>query len=70
MGELELPHRHKKRGIYERYVKRALDIVVALMMIACLSPALLFIALLVRAKLGSPVVFLQERVGQIGRAHV
>lgn len=67
MGELEFPHRHKKRGIYERYVKRALDIFFALMMIACLSPALLFIALLVRVKLGSPVVFLQERVGQDGK---
>ncbi|MDO5748901.1 MAG: sugar transferase [Planctomycetia bacterium] len=64
MSELEFPHRHKAGGMYERFVKRALDFTIALVLIACLCPALLLIALLVRVKLGSPVVFLQERVGK------
>lgn len=64
MSELDFPHRHKAGGIYERFVKRALDFTFALMMVACLCPALLLIAFLVRVKLGSPVVFLQERVGK------
>ncbi|MGN0930287.1 MAG: sugar transferase [Thermoguttaceae bacterium] len=67
MGELNFPHRHKASGTYERHVKRAFDFTVALMMIVCLTPALLFIAFLVRVKIGSPVVFLQERVGKDGK---
>ncbi len=54
----------KKKGIYEKYLKRALDILLSLAGIILLSPVLLIIALMVRIKLGSPVLFSQERPGK------
>lgn len=51
------------RGIYKRFIKRPLDIVISLIAIIVLSPLLLIIAILVRIKLGSPVIFKQERPG-------
>ena len=53
----------KKKGIYEKYFKRFLDVVCAGIAIIVLSPILLIIAALVRDKLGAPVVFKQERPG-------
>lgn len=50
--------------MYKNYVKRLLDIILSLLAIVVLSPLLLIIALLVRIKLGSPVLFKQERVGK------
>ena len=55
--------RHKA-GFYEKYVKRLLDIVLAGCALIVLSPLLLVTALLVRVKLGSPVIFCQERPGK------
>ena len=52
-----------KGGIYRRYVKRLLDIILSLCAIVILSPVMLVIALLVRINLGSPVIFKQERPG-------
>ena len=49
--------------MYRRFVKRLLDVVFSLLALLVLSPILLIIALLVRVKLGSPVVFRQERPG-------
>lgn len=54
-----------KPGIYEKYIKRLLDIVLSLCAIIVLSPVMLITALLVRIKLGSPVIFCQERPGKI-----
>lgn len=54
-------------GIYEKYIKRCLDIVLSLLAIVCLSPVMLFTAILVRVKLGSPVIFTQERPGKIDK---
>ena len=54
-----------KPGIYEKYIKRLLDIVLSLCAIIVLSPVMLITALLVRMKLGSPVIFCQERPGKI-----
>lgn len=51
-------------GIYERYIKRLLDIVLSGMALVLLSPVLLLVAILVRVKLGSPVLFSQERPGK------
>jgi lipopolysaccharide/colanic/teichoic acid biosynthesis glycosyltransferase len=48
-------------------VKRLLDVVGAALALVLLSPVLLALALLVRAKLGSPVLFRQERPGKGGR---
>ncbi len=56
---------HKPHGPYERFVKRPLDACLAALALVCLSPVMGATALLVRAKLGSPVVFSQERPGRI-----
>ena len=51
-------------GFYEKYVKRLLDIVLSGLALVVLSPLLLVTAVLVRVKLGSPVLFCQERPGK------
>lgn len=58
--------KHKK-GLYERYIKRPQDLILALMALIVLSPVLLLVAILVRIKLGSPVIFKQERPGLNGK---
>ena len=50
-------------GIYRRYVKRLLDIIISLAVITGLSPVYIVTALLVKKKLGSPVLFSQLRPG-------
>ena len=55
--------RHKA-GFYEKYIKRLLDIVLSGLALIVLSPLLLVTAILVRAKLGTPVIFCQERPGK------
>lgn len=49
--------------IYERFVKRSIDIILSLIAIVILSPVLLLTSILVRIKVGSPVLFKQERPG-------
>lgn len=49
--------------MYQKYIKRFFDIVLSLCCIILSSPILLITALLVRIKLGSPVIFKQERPG-------
>lgn len=49
--------------IYEKYIKRPLDFFSALLGIVILSPVMLIIGLLVRIKLGSPIIFKQKRPG-------
>lgn len=58
---------HKPYGPYERFIKRPQDFICALLAIIVLSPILLITALLVRIKLGSPVLFTQERPGKNGK---
>ena len=53
-----------KQGIYARYIKRLLDILLSGCALIVLSPVLLIVAVLVRTKLGSPVIFCQERPGK------
>lgn len=60
---IEAPHR---KGVYERYIKRPLDFVLSFIALIVLSPILLITAILVRIKLGSPVIFKQERPGLNG----
>lgn len=55
---------HRPYGPYEKYFKRLLDVICALIALIILSPALLVTAILVRVKLGSPVIFAQERPGK------
>ena len=49
--------------IYKKYIKRLTDIILSIIAIFVLSPVLLVVAFLVRIKLGSPVIFKQERPG-------
>ena len=50
--------------MYRNCIKRLLDIVISLCGIIVLSPVYLVLGILVRAKLGSPVIFRQERPGK------
>ncbi|KMY43006.1 sugar transferase [Bacillus sp. FJAT-27916] len=52
-----------KGGIYRRYVKRPMDFILSLIAIIVLSPVFIIVAILVRTKLGSPILFKQERPG-------
>ena len=56
-----------KQGFYEKFIKRPLDFLLALIAVVLLSPVLLVTAVLVRVRLGSPVLFRQERPGRYGR---
>ena len=53
-----------KAGFYEKFVKRFLDLVLSGMALLMLSPVLLVTAMIVRVKLGSPVIFCQDRPGK------
>ncbi len=55
-----IPH---QKGFYEKFIKRPQDILLSLMAMIVLSPVLLITAVLVRTKLGSPVIFKQKRPG-------
>lgn len=54
-----------KNGFYNRYVKRIIDIICALLAIMVFWWLYLIVAVLVRIKLGSPIIFKQERPGKI-----
>ena len=58
---------HKPYGPYERFIKRPLDAFLATGALIVLSPVLLVTAVLVRVKLGSPVLFTQDRPGRDGK---
>lgn len=57
----------RQRTVYERYVKPALDRLIAALLLILLAPVLLVTALAVWFTLGSPVMFRQVRVGRGGR---
>ena len=56
-----------KKGFYEKFIKRPQDFLCALAAIIVLSPIMLITAILVRTKLGSPIIFKQERPGLNGK---
>ena len=56
--------KHEPYGLYEAYIKRPQDLMCAFLAIICLLPILLLIAILVRIKLGSPILFTQDRPGK------
>ncbi len=58
---------HKPYGVYELLIKRPLDLIMATVALVLFSPILAITALMVRIKLGSPVLFKQERPGKNGR---
>ena len=51
------------QSFYARYVKRVLDFILSLLALIILSPVLVSVAVLVKVKLGSPVLFTQDRPG-------
>ena len=52
-----------RKGIYEKFVKRPMDFTLSMMALIILSPILLLVSLLVHIKIGSPVIFTQDRPG-------
>ena len=54
--------------MYRKYIKRWMDFILSLIAIICLSPVLLVTAILVRVKLGSPVLFRQKRPERMRRS--
>jgi len=60
MQNKKIPH---QKGFYEKFIKRPQDILLSLLAMIVLSPVLLITAILVRTKLGSPVIFKQKRPG-------
>ncbi|MED4441998.1 sugar transferase [Bacillus thuringiensis] len=58
--------RSSKVGIYGRFIKRPMDFILSLIAIIMLSPVFLIVAFLVKIRLGSPVLFKQERPGLHG----
>lgn len=53
-----------KKRFYERFIKRPMDFILSLLALIILSPVLIVVAILVRVKLGSPIIFKQPRPGK------
>lgn len=60
----------RKETFYEKYIKRFLDILLSAIAIIFLSPLFVVISLMVKIKLGSPILFSQERPGKFGEIFV
>ncbi len=58
---------HRPYGPYEKYVKRPMDAFLSTGALIVLSPILLITAILVRLKIGTPVIFKQDRPGKDGK---
>lgn len=56
--------KHTPYGIYEAFVKRFIDFTFSLLAVICFSWLYLIVAISIKAKLGSPVLFKQERPGK------
>lgn len=54
---------HIPAGVYRKYVKRLIDVILSTCAIIVFLPVLLAVSLLVKLMLGSPVIFKQDRVG-------
>lgn len=65
-AELMEPIEQRRMGFYEKYIKRFLDIACSSIVITVFSPLYIGIAITVRIRLGSPVLFTQDRPGLIG----
>lgn len=53
----------RNKGFYEKFIKRPQDFILSLFALIVLSPILIIVAILVRTKLGSPILFTQNRPG-------
>ncbi|AKL93655.1 sugar transferase EpsL [Clostridium aceticum] len=54
----------RKKGFYEKFIKRPQDLFLSISALIVLTPILLIVAILVRTKLGSPIIFTQDRPGK------
>ena len=54
-----------KKGLYEKFFKRLLDIILSFLAIILLSPIILMVSILVYFKLGSPVFFAQASLDEL-----
>ncbi|SDJ85712.1 sugar transferase [Natronincola ferrireducens] len=54
----------RKKGFYEKFIKRPQDLFLSISALIVLSPILFIVAILVRTKLGSPIIFTQDRPGK------
>lgn len=58
---------HVPNGLYEKYIKRLMDVMLSAWAFIMLMPVMAVLALLVRIRLGSPVIFKQKRPGKNGK---
>lgn len=63
----KLENTHESYGIYEKYIKPALDFIFSLILLILFWWLYAFIAILVWIKLGKPILFTQERPGKIDK---
>lgn len=61
--------KNRKKGFYEKYIKTPQDVFLATIALIILCPVLLVVSLIVRIKLGSPIIFKQERAGKYGKPY-
>ena len=57
----------KSKGLYEKFIKRLVDVVLASLALIVLSLIILVVWCFVKVKLGSPAIFVQERPGKDGK---
>lgn len=62
-----MENKHKPYGIYEKYVKRILDIFCCITALVLIGWVMIILAVIVRVKHGSPVLFTQDRPGLNGK---
>lgn len=67
IGHKKSKSQHQIKGIYEKYFKRPLDCFLSTGALIVFSPILIATAILVRFKIGSPVLFTQDRPGKDGK---
>lgn len=54
----------RKKGIYEKYIKRVMDFILSMLALVILTPVMLLVSIAVRMKLGKPIIFKQQRPGK------
>lgn len=62
-----MTNQHKPYGVYEKYIKRIIDVMCSIFILLLFWWIYIIVAILVRIKLGSPVIFKQERPGKNGK---
>lgn len=67
LHELRSMEKHKTKGPYEAFFKRFIDIVASSVVLILFCWLYLILAILVRVKLGGPVLFTQDRPGKDGK---